>query len=170
MARIETEVEDLQETARPHVVETREPAATLASDLPESPSEVPSRRLSRRILLLAATIAVAGASLSWVHSQGYESTDDAQIEGHLDLVSSRISGTVVHINPRVENNQLVEAGTLLMELDPRDYAAELEHAKANLATRTAEAHSAQVTVPIVHASVFGQLHYARSSTPSPGLG
>jgi multidrug resistance efflux pump len=57
-----------------------------------------------------------------------------------------------------------------MEFDPRDYAAEFEHAKANLATRTAEAHSAQVTVPIVDASVFGQLHSARSSTPSPGLG
>ena len=163
MARIETEVENLQATARPHVVEKREPAAKLAGDEPESPTEVPSRRLSRWILLLAATIAVAGASLWWVHSQDYESTDDAQIEGHLDLVSSRISGTVVYINPRVENNQLVEAGTLLMELDPRDYAAELEHAKANLATRTAEAHSAQVTVPIVDASAFGQLHSAEAA-------
>ncbi len=147
MASIETEVEDLQETARPHEVETRAPAANFAGDKPESPSEVPTRHLSRWILLLGATIAVAGASLWWVHSQRYESTDDAQIEGHLDLVSSRISGTVVYINPRVENNQLVEAGSLLMELDPRDYAAEFEHAKANLATRTAEAHSAQVTVP-----------------------
>ena len=163
MARIETEVEDLQATARPHVVEIREPAAKLAGDQPESPSAVPSRRLSRWILLLAATIAVAGASLWWVRSQDYESTDDAQIEGHLDLVSSRISGTVVYINPRVENNQLVEAGTLLMELDPRDYEAELEHAKANLATRTAEAHSAQVTVPIVDASAFGQLHSAEAA-------
>jgi membrane fusion protein (multidrug efflux system) len=163
VARIETEVEDLQATARPHVVEIREPAAKLAGDQPESPSAVPSRRLSRWILLLAATIAVAGASLWWVRSQDYESTDDAQIEGHLDLVSSRISGTVVYINPRVENNQLVEAGTLLMELDPRDYEAELEHAKANLATRTAEAHSAQVTVPIVDASAFGQLHSAEAA-------
>jgi membrane fusion protein (multidrug efflux system) len=163
VARIQTEVEDLQETARPHVVERREPAAEFSGDKPESQREVPSRRFSRWILLLAATIAVAGASLWWVHAQGYESTDDAQIEGHLDLVSSRISGTVVYINPRVENNQLVEAGTLLMELDPRDYAAELEHAKANLATRTAEAHSAQVAVPIVDASAFGQLHSAEAA-------
>jgi membrane fusion protein (multidrug efflux system) len=132
VARIETEVEDLQETARPRVVETHAPAAKLAGDKQESPSEVPSRRISRWILLLAATIAVAGASLWWVHSQDHESTDDAQIEGHLDLVSSRISGTVVYINPQVENNQLVEAGTLLMELDPRDYAAELELQKRTL--------------------------------------
>src|SRR6266699_2230678 len=154
---IETEVEDLQE-----VVQKREPSAKSGSEKPESSSGVPRRRFSRWILLLSAAIAASGASLWWVHSQDYESTDDAQIEGHLDLVSSRISGTVVYINPRVENNQLVEAGTLLMELDPRDYAAELEHAKANLATRTAEARSAQVTVPIVDAGAFGQLHSAEA--------
>ena len=163
MASIETEVEDLEETGRLHVADRREPAAKLAGGQPESRSEVPRRRLSRWVVLLAATIAVAGAALWWVHSRNYESTDDAQIEGHLDLVSSRISGTVVYINPRVENNQLVDAGTLLMELDPRDYAAELEHAKANLATRTAEAHSAQVTVGIVDASAFGQLHSAEAA-------
>src|SRR5260370_9023209 len=155
---IETEVEDLQEVAQ-----KREPSAKSGSEKPESASGVSSRRFSRWILLLSAAIAVSGASLWWVHSQNYESTDDAQIEGHLDLLSSRISGTVLSINPKVENNRFVEAGTLLMELDPRDYAAELEHAKANLATRAAEVHSAQVTVPIVDASVFGQLHSAEAA-------
>jgi membrane fusion protein (multidrug efflux system) len=129
----------------------------------ESARNVPSRKLSRWILLLAAIFAVAGASLWWLQSQHYESTDDAQVEGHLASVSARISGTVIYINPRVENNQPVEAGTLLMELDPRDYAAELEHANANLDTRTAEARSAQVTVPIVDASAFGQLHSAEAA-------
>ncbi len=155
---VETEVEDLQE-----VVQKREPSAKSGSEKPESSSGVPRRRFSRWILLLSAAIAASGASLWWVHSQNYESTDDAQIEGHLDLVSSRISGTVLSINPKVENNRFVEAGTLLMELDPRDYAAELEHAKANLVTKVAEAHSAQVTVPIVDASAFGQLHSAEAA-------
>ena len=132
----ETEAEDLQ------VVQKREPSAKSGGEEPASASGVSSRRFSRWILLLCAAIAVSGASLWWVHSQNYESTDDAQIEGHLDLVSSRISGTVLSINPKVENNRFVEAGTLLMELDPRDYAAELEHAKANLVTKVAEAHSA----------------------------
>src|SRR5260370_23645580 len=157
---VETDVEDLQE-----VVQKREPSAKSASEKPESSSGVPRRRFSRWILLLSAAIAASGASLWWMHSQNYESTDDAQIEGPLDLVSSRISGTVLSINPKVENNRFVEAGTLLMELDPRDYAAELEHAKANLVTKVAEAHSAQVTVPIVDASVFGQLHSAEAAKP-----
>jgi len=152
------EVEDLQEVAQ-----KLEPSAKSGSEKLESSSGVPRRQFSRWILLLCAAIAVSGASLWWVHSQNYESTDDAQIDGHLDLVSSRISGTVLSINPKVENNRFVEAGTLLMELDPRDYAAELEHAKANLVTKVAEAHSAQVTVPIVDASAFGQLHSAEAA-------
>jgi membrane fusion protein (multidrug efflux system) len=130
---------------------------------PESEDKAPRRKGSRWFLLVLSVAALGGISLWWLHSQNYESTDDAQIEGHLDLVSSRISGTVTYINPRVENNQLVEAGTLLIELDPRDYAAELEHAKADLHTRSAEARSAQVTVPIVDANAFGQLHSAEAA-------
>jgi membrane fusion protein (multidrug efflux system) len=156
MARtIETEVADIQETVRPRAREK--------GQKPESENKVPSRKLSRWIFLLAAAIAAAGVSQWWRHLQNYESTDDAQIEGHLDLVSARISGTVIGVNPAVENNRFIEAGTLLMELDPRDYAAELKHARANLATRAAEAHSARVTIPIVDASAFGQLHSAEAA-------
>ena len=119
--------------------------------------------LKRWALVLILAAAAFGATRWWIDAQGYESTDDAQIEGHLDLVSSRISGTVLSINPKVENNQYVEAGTLLLELDPRDYAAELEHAKANLDTRVAETQSARVSVPIVDASAFSQLHSAEAA-------
>jgi len=158
---VERQVIDLEKTARPR--EADDAAEKTGSEKPESGSKVSSRKLSRWILLTVFAIAVAATSLWWLHSQNYESTDDAQIEGHLDLVSARISGTVTYVNPRVENNQLVQAGALLIELDPRDYAAELEHAKANLDTRSAEARSAQVTVPIVDASAFGQLHSAEAA-------
>jgi membrane fusion protein (multidrug efflux system) len=159
---IETEVVDVQKTARPEAVEKHEPDKA-GNEKSGSGSNAPGRKLSRWILLLVFAIAIAGVSLWWLRSQNYESTDDAQIEGHLDSVSARISGTVTYINPQVANNQLVEAGTLLMELDPRDYAAELEHAKANLDTSAAEARSAQVTIPIVDASAFGQLHSAEAA-------
>jgi membrane fusion protein, multidrug efflux system len=121
------------------------------------------RSASRWIILGVLLLAAAGASAWWIQAERYESTDDAQIEGHLDSVSPRISGTVTYINPKVENNQLVEAGTLLLELDPRDFEADLEHAKANLETRNADAASAQVTIPIVDASAFGQLHAAEAA-------
>jgi len=164
MARtVETELVDTREKVRPQEVPERDSSEEPSSEKRDSEKKTPSKRVSRWILLAFSAVALAGASLWWLHSQNYESTDDAQIEGHLDLVSARISGTVIYINPRVENNQLVEAGTLLMELDPRDYAAEFEHAKANLNTRSAEARSAQVTVPIVDASAFGQLHSAEAA-------
>jgi membrane fusion protein (multidrug efflux system) len=123
----------------------------------------PRSSYSRWIILFLIALGVAAAVLWWVHSEHYESTDDAQIEGHLDAISPRISGTVVYINPRVEDNQVVEAGTLLLELDPQDFEADLEHAKANLNTRNAEAQSAQVLIPIVDASAFGQLHAAEAA-------
>ena len=68
----------------------------------------------------------AMASFSWwLHARHFESTDDAQIDGHINVVSSRISGTVLYVNPQAESNQYVQAGTLLLELDPNDYQAAL---------------------------------------------
>ena len=122
----------------------------------------PKRLWSRWIFALGLIAAAAGVAAWWVKSQAYESTDDAQVEGHLDAISSRITGTVTYINPKVENNQFVEAGTLLLELDPRDYEADLEHAKADLETRRAEAQSAAVTVPITDAGAFSQLRAAEA--------
>jgi membrane fusion protein (multidrug efflux system) len=158
MARtIEAEVVEIKESERPNS------PVNAGSEKPEPEKKAPGAKLGRWILFAVFAIGIAGVTVWWLHSQDYESTDDAEVEGHLDLVSARISGTVTYINPRVEDNQVVEAGTLLMELDPRDYAAELEHAKANLDTSSAEARSAQVTVPIVDASAFGQLHSAEAA-------
>jgi membrane fusion protein (multidrug efflux system) len=110
-------------------------------------------------LVFAAT---AGFSW-WLHARHFESTDDAQIDGHINVVSSRISGTVLYVNAQVENNQYVQAGTLLLELDPNDYQAALEHAKSDLATKQGEARSAGVNVPITNASAFSQLRLAEAA-------
>src|SRR5439155_4943916 len=106
----------------------------------------------------------AMASFSWwLHARHFESTDDAQIDGHINVVSSRISGTVLYVNPQAENNQYVQAGTLLLELDPNDYQAALEHAESDLATKEGEARSAGVNVPITNASAFSQLRLAEGA-------
>jgi membrane fusion protein (multidrug efflux system) len=164
MARaIETEIVETQETVRPEAVGKHDSPDKAGREKQELKSKAPRAKRSRWILLFVIALAAAGAGVWWLNSRNYESTDDAQIEGHLNLVSARISGTVNYINPRVENNQFVEAGTLLLELDPRDYEAELEHAKANLHTRNAESRSALVTIPIVNASSFGGLHSAEAA-------
>src|SRR5260370_30415580 len=90
------------------------------------------RRISKRILLVVMLIlAVAALSpFAWNYLQSYESTDDAQIDGHIDPLSSRIDGTVVQVH--VENNDRVTAGELLVEIDPRDYEVAVAQATARL--------------------------------------
>src|SRR6266478_440682 len=145
MARtIETEVVETMPSEAIGKHDSRDQEGTKRQQLK---GNAPRGRRSRWILLFAGVLAVTAVASWWLNARNYESTDDAQIEGHLDLVSPRISGTVNYINPRVENNQFVEAGALLLELDPRDYEAELEHAKAGLDTRSSEARSAVVAVP-----------------------
>ncbi len=72
------------------------------------PAEPKRKPLPRRTLALLAAALAAVAGISWwLHARHFESTDDAQIDGHINVVSSRISGTVRYLNPQVENNQYV---------------------------------------------------------------
>ena len=161
------ELEEIQLLESPKVrpggrADTRELSDAAEQTKAPAPELPRKAKLGRWLSLLAFVAAVAAGAVLWYGSRGYESTDDAQVEGHLNSISSRVSGTVAYINPKVENNQFVEAGTLLVELDPQDYQAELEHAKANLDTANAEAHAARVTVPIVDASAVNQLRAAEA--------
>ena len=116
------------------------------------------------IAVLIVLGAVAAGVVLWLrHEAHYESTDDAQIDGHIDVISPRISGTVLSINPKAANNEFVEAGTLLVELDPNDLQVTLDHAKADQTTREAMARSARVNIPIIRARAFSQLSGAKAA-------
>ncbi len=95
------------------------------------------------VVLLALAI---GGFFLWGYLSSYESTDDAQIDGHIDSVSSRINGTVTAVH--FEDNQQVQAGELLVELDPRDYQVALEQAQAELLGSQHEASAQIPNVPI----------------------
>ena len=132
--------------------------------LKSRPAEPKRKPVPRRTLVLLGAVLAAVAGISWwLHARHFETTDDAQIDGHINVVSSRISGTVRYLNPQVENNQYVQSGTLLVELDPNDYQAALEHAKSELTTKEGEARSAGVNVPITNASAFSQLRLAEAA-------
>jgi membrane fusion protein (multidrug efflux system) len=116
---------------------------------PEDPRP-PSRTRGRGrallvVLVIGALVATAGF-LYWNYAQEYESTDDAQVDGHLNAISSRIAGTI--INVCVEENQFVKAGTLVAEIDPRDYEVALEQAKAELSQKQAEVQVQDPNVPM----------------------
>jgi membrane fusion protein, multidrug efflux system len=100
-------------------------------------------RTTRRVLLaVLLLIAVGGvAPFAWNYLQSYESTDDAQIDGHIDPLSSRINGTVVRVH--AEDDDRVKAGELLVEIDPRDYEVAVAQAKARLELALAQVASAK---------------------------
>ena len=105
-----------------------------------------------KILVLLAVLAGAGvgAMQLWGYFDSYESTDDAQIEGHLNGIGSRISGTVTAVH--FENNQKIAAGEVLVELDPRDYRVSLEQAKASMGLAASQLTAERPNVPIIQTS------------------
>ena len=115
---------------------------------------------SRKRLLALGVIAVllVGAALFWWHGTYYEDTDDAQIDGPLVQISARIKGNVTVVN--VTDNQRVEKGQVLVQIDPRDFQSALDQAEANLASAQASYEAALVAVPITDISTNSQLHSA----------
>jgi membrane fusion protein, multidrug efflux system len=104
---------------------------------------------SRRFILIgivAIIVIAAGGFAWWSHSQTYESTDDAEIDGHLNPISSRVAGTVKAVY--ADNNQPVEAGKLLIDLDTTDYETSQAQAQAQYHQALAQLRSEQPNVPI----------------------
>ena len=111
------------------------------------------------VALLLAALAAAGLFL-YLHLAGRESTDDAQLEGNIVPVAARVGGAVVAV--RVVDNQQVEAGTTLVELDPADYKVAVARAEAALADAEAAARAAARNVPVVSGSTEGDAAAARA--------
>ncbi len=119
--------------------------------------------IARGVAGIVLASAVAAGVMFWLEARHYESTDDAQVDGHFAALSTRIEGTVAWVNPNAENDHAVKAGDLLLQLDPRDYEVALERAKANLKIRQSQARGAQLEVPITDASAFNQLRAAEAA-------
>jgi membrane fusion protein (multidrug efflux system) len=117
-----------------------------------------SRR--RGILVAVVIVIVLIAAGIWWHSTYSEDTDDAQINGHLIQVSSRIAGQVIKVD--VQENQQVKAGDTIAELDPRDYQVAVENAEAALASAQANASAAGVAVPITQVNTGSNLTSAHA--------
>jgi len=109
--------------------------------------EVPEKKGRRRVIVIAvvAIIAIVAIFFYW-RSTYTEDTDDAQVDGNLYQVSSRVAGQVVKVD--VEEEQTVQAGQAIAEVDPKDFEVAVEQAQANLANAQAEYEQAHVNVPI----------------------
>ncbi len=124
--------------------------------------------LLRAGLLVAVAVLVVAAFFLWRYLGGYESTDDAQVDVHLYPVSARVSGYVVKVN--VDDNQRVKAGTVLVEIDPKDYQVAVDRARADLANAEASARSLDITVPITSVNTSSQLTSAAREVDNAAAG
>jgi membrane fusion protein (multidrug efflux system) len=117
--------------------------------------------MSKRLpLIIAAAVVVVLGVGAWLWlTAGRESTDDAQVEAHVTPIAARVGGTILQVP--APDNQQVEAGALLAQIDPRDYELALAHAEAELANAQAELAVAQANVPITSATATSSVSNAR---------
>jgi len=105
------------------------------------------RSSGRKLLIGGALILLIGvAAVMWIRSWNRVSTDDAQVDGHIVPVSSKIYGNVIEV--LVNDNQQVKAGQVLVRIDPRDYQAKVDQAAAAVGVAESQAEGAQVGVPL----------------------
>jgi membrane fusion protein (multidrug efflux system) len=98
----------------------------------------------------------------------YESTDDAQVDGHINSISARITGHVIKLN--IRDNQYVNAGDVLVEIDPTDYQVALDRAKADFADSQAAAIAAGVNVPITDINTSSQVSASQADVNNARAG
>jgi len=104
------------------------------------------RRKAFTIFFFILLVLAVAALVYWLYARQFESTDDAQVDGHLNPISARVDGTITKVY--VEDNQEVKAGDPLVDLDPRDYQVALDQARAQLAQARTQVVAQQPNVPI----------------------
>src|SRR5437868_3777901 len=114
-----------------------------------------------RIIIGVVVLLALGAGLWAWYTSGRETTDDAQVDAHMTQIAARVGGTVTKV--AVDDNQVVEAGALLVEIDPRDYQVAVDKARAELADAEAAAVAAQSNVPITSTTATSNVSNAQGS-------
>ncbi len=153
-------VDQLQEPSASRLTDS----AGKSSDPNDTGSNVDGRR---RTLLFAAVVGcviLIAALAVWLYSRRYESTDDAQVDGHLNGITARIDGDVKAVY--VEENQSVKAGDALVELDPRDFQVAVEQAQAQLLKAQADARAENPNLPIIQNTSQTNVLTTKSEVPN----
>jgi membrane fusion protein, multidrug efflux system len=148
-----------QETTEKGKVDLEAPDRTDRPISNGNSTESRPQRKSKWILILIPLILIAAGYFIYQHYFAFrESTDDAQIDGHINPVAAKVSGYLVSIN--VEDNQFVKAGTVIAQIDPRDYQVALEKANADLAAAQSGSEAAHTQVPITSTTTSSALSLA----------
>ncbi len=128
-------------------VEQRTGQGKPEADAGVNATEPTPRRRINRVVVVVLVIALLIVGIAWyLYASGFEDTDDAEVDGHLNPIAARVDGTIKAVY--VDDNQSVEAGKLLIELDPRDNQVALDQAKAQYDQATAQLGAAHPNLPI----------------------
>lgn len=144
-----------------------QPLPSTERDFRTRPSRTSSPGFRIAVVVAVVVLLVVGIFI-YRYVTSYESTDDAQVDGHINSISARITGHVVKLN--VLDNQYVEAGTVLVEIDPADYQVAYERAKADFESAQATAGAAGVDVPITSVSTTSQVSSTEADVASARAG
>ena len=146
---------------------TNKPLPATEQDFHRRPSRTQSSGFRIGLAIAIVVLIIAGI-FAYRYFTSYESTDDAQVDGHINSISARVSGHVIKLN--VNDNQYVHAGDVLVEIDPADYQVALDRAKADFADAQAAAEAAGVTVPITSVSTTSQVSATEADVKSARAG
>src|SRR5580700_8284691 len=146
---------------------TTKPLPATEKDYHTRPSRTQSSGFRIAVVIAIVVLLVVGF-FAYRYFTSYESTDDAQIDGHINSISARVSGHVIKLN--VEDNQYVQAGTVLVEIDPADYQVAYERAKADFDDAQAAAAAAGVNVPITSVNTTSQVSATEADVASSRAG
>ena len=112
------------------------------------------------LLIPIILILIVGGYAGWEYLSKWESTDDAQVDGHIHPVNARVGGTVISVS--VKENQRVEAGAVVAQVDARDYQIAVARAEAELAQTQAAAVAARAGVPVATSAAGTQITSAEA--------
>ncbi|MGH9431462.1 MAG: HlyD family efflux transporter periplasmic adaptor subunit [Terriglobia bacterium] len=157
--QVQAETRKEQGAARPSgSVANAPPAGSAAAindlDL-ESSVTAPANRPKKWLIAAVIVIVVAASIFLYRHYAGWESTDDAEIDGYINPISSRVAGYITRVT--VDNNVYVKAGTVLVQIDPTDYKVAVESARAAYENDLAMARSLMANVPLTEVNTTSQL-------------
>jgi membrane fusion protein (multidrug efflux system) len=127
-----------------------------------------TRPYVRTLLIVGIIVLLVGGFFLYRYFASYESTDDAQIDGHLMPLSARVTGYIIKVN--VDDNQYVQQGAVLAEMDPRDYQVSVDKAQADLADAQATYESLTINVPITSVNTTSQVSSSQADVESAEAG
>src|SRR5262245_494039 len=126
--------------------------------------------MRRLLLALGAVVLIVGLAYGgyrWYEARSWVSTDDAYVEGTITTISAKVPGHVVEL--RVQDNQAVKRGDLLLRIDPRDFLVRRDQADSAVATAEASLRAARSEIPLVRDDTNAQIDQARASLETTGV-